>query len=64
MADSATLHTSEACTRSVITGAGTTTLSDCGEAAGQCHYETWEISYNGGQTWQYLGDVLVCTNAA
>lgn len=26
----------------------------------ECHYESWEISYDGGATWQPYGQVRVC----
>ena len=47
-----------------IVGATGTTLGDCIQPSGHCHYETWEISYDGGQTWSLLGSLLVCDNAA
>lgn len=47
-----------------ITGASTTTLSDCSMTSDHCHYETWEITYDGGESWHYFGTFLFCDNAA
>jgi hypothetical protein len=40
--------------------------ADCGGGAAgpgdeiRCHYEDWEISYDGGETWSYLTTVQIC----
>ena len=41
--------------------------ADCGggTAGGgyiDCHSEDWEISYDGGDTWNYLTTITVCEN--
>lgn len=42
--------------------------ADCGTGGGagggtiQCHSEEWEISYDGGATWNYLTTIQVCEN--
>ena len=48
---------------------GATTLADCGSSIGttpsalHCRWDTWEISYDGGNTWQYFGSFLICDSA-
>ena len=42
-----------------------TIFADCsgGGSSGSgvtCHYENWEISYDGGSTWNWLASLLVC----
>ena len=44
-------------------------FADCsgGDSGGgtiQCHSEEWEISYDGGATWNYLTTIQVCENVA
>ena len=34
-----------------------------GTAQPSCGYEAWEVSYDGGMTWQYLGTFWVCNSA-
>ena len=35
-----------------------------GGGGGFCSYEVWEISYDGGSTWQYWGTFWTCQNQA
>lgn len=51
-----------------VAGAGHA-LGDCGggSGAGQgltCRWDVWQISYDGGETWEYFGTFMVCDNAS
>jgi hypothetical protein len=35
-----------------------------GGGGGSCSYEVWEISYDGGSSWQYWGTFYTCQNMA
>jgi hypothetical protein len=49
---------------------GATTLKSCGSgsdgssSALHCHWDTWEISYDGGETWEFFASFLICDNAS
>ena len=44
-----------------LTGATGSVLGDCGAIQGTiCHWDVWEISYDGGVTWEYFDTFLVC----
>ncbi|CAN5397937.1 hypothetical protein BH09GEM1_BH09GEM1_27910 [soil metagenome] len=44
-------------------------MSDCGGSSGaptsgtHCHWDTWEISYDGGETWLFWASFLICDDA-
>lgn len=44
-------------------------VGDCGfggatgVAGTRCHWDTWEITYDGGESWQYFATFLICENA-
>lgn len=46
------------------TPVGARTLGDCGSLTSEhCHWDVWEISYDGGETWQYFDTFLICDDA-
>jgi hypothetical protein len=51
-----------------VAGIGATTLNDCGSSSASsgthCQWATFEISYDGGETWNYFASFLLCDNAS
>ena len=46
------------------TPVGARTLGDCSSVTSEhCHWDVWEISYDGGETWQYFDTFLICDDA-
>jgi len=51
-------------TSAAPTGFGVGTRADCGSSTSEhCHWDVWEISYDGGQSWHYWETFLVCDDA-
>jgi hypothetical protein len=49
-----------------VVNTGGPALRDCGDGSMtgiKCHWDTWEISYDGGETWQFFATFLICDNA-
>ena len=47
-----------------VAGPGSGTRADCGaQTSDHCHWDVWEISYDGGETWHYFDTFLVCDDA-
>lgn len=44
------------------TGGGGGGGGDGGGGGGYCHYEKWEISYDGGYTWEDWGNIWTCAD--
>lgn len=42
---------------------GMRTFADCSQTSDHCHWDVWQISYDGGETWEYFDTFLVCDAA-